>query len=214
MRVHVLARGVPRSIVRMGFALEPGSFRGLIFDCDGTLVETLPAHVAALQSTLEPLGLRPTMEWARTKYGQSPATVLLALEQDYAPIAIPHSEVLRAWSANFGRHLDKLEEIAAVADIARAWKGRVPMAVASNGHRSSVRATLNAAGLLPLFDEVVSVEDVKAGKPEPDLFLEAARRMGVLPQECVVFEDSAEGMEAARRAGMRVVFAPDVATES
>jgi len=194
----------------MDFVLEPGTFQGLIFDCDGTLVETLPAHVAALQAALARTGLKPTTEWARTKYGQSPPTVLDAVERELGPIGMPRADVLKDWGAKYGENLNRLEEITAISAIARAWRGKVPMAVASNGVRSSVLATLQAVGLLDLFDHVVSVEDVRRGKPEPDLFLEAARRIGVAPEACVVFEDSEEGMEAGRRAGMRVVYAPDI----
>jgi beta-phosphoglucomutase-like phosphatase (HAD superfamily) len=194
----------------MGIDLQEGAFAALIFDCDGTLVETLPAHVASLQTVLEPFGLRPTVEWARSKYGQSPATVLAALDAEVGHIPVPHNEILRAWGENYGRNLHLLEESKAVCDIARAWHGRVPMAVASNGHRRSVNATLDVVGLSHLFQFVVSIEDVARGKPAPDLFLEAARKMGVAPESCVVFEDSEEGLEAARKAGMRTIFAPDV----
>jgi HAD superfamily hydrolase (TIGR01509 family) len=76
------------------------------------------------------------------------------------------------------------------------------MAVASNGRRRNVEATLRVGTkLLPLFDCIVAAEDVVHGKPEPDVFLEAARRMKVDPDRCVVFEDSNEGLEAAQRAG-------------
>ncbi|SEB88129.1 HAD family hydrolase [Terriglobus roseus] len=186
----------------------PEGFRGLIFDCDGTLVETLPAHVQALKDALEPFGLRPTIEWARSKYGQTPATVLLALDNEVGRIPVPHREVLRTWAMNYGRNLHLLEQITPVCDIARQWRGRVPMAVASNGQRSNVEATLHAVGLLSLFDAVAAIEDVKEGKPAPDLFLAAARKIGVSPEDCVVFEDSEEGMEAAARAGMRAVRVP------
>lgn len=90
-----------------------------------------------------------------------------------------------------------------IAEIARRWHGRVPMAVASNGRRQNVEATLKAAKLLPLFDCIVAAEDVVHGKPQPEVFLEAARRMKVVPERCVVFEDSNEGLEAAHRVGMR-----------
>jgi HAD superfamily hydrolase (TIGR01509 family) len=99
--------------------------------------------------------------------------------------------------------LHLIEEINVIAEIARDWRGRVPMAVASNGRRRNVEATLRVTKLLPLFDCIVAAEDVMHGKPEPDVFQEAARRMKVDPDQCVVFEDSNEGLEAAHRAGMR-----------
>ncbi|MDX2240088.1 MAG: HAD-IA family hydrolase [Leptolyngbyaceae cyanobacterium bins.302] len=98
-----------------------------------------------------------------------------------------------------------MQEVEAVAAIARANQGNVPMAVASNGQRSIVEPTIKAIGLRSLFRAIVTLDDVEQGKPAPDLFLLAAERMGVLPYECLVYEDSDAGLEAARRAGMRWV---------
>ena len=92
-----------------------------------------------------------------------------------------------------------------VVDVARRYHGRVPMAVASAGRREIVEDTLRATGIRDLFREIVTVEDVDGRtKPAPDLFLEAARRLGVDPERCTVFEDTDEGIEAAIRAGMSV----------
>lgn len=189
----------------MAYALQAGTFRGLIFDCDGTLVETLPAHVAALQATLAPFGIRPTMEWAGSLYGTSPPLVLLAAEKEYGPIHAPHGEVLKTWAANYVKNLHRATPVAKVCETAAEWKGRVPMAVASNGHRRNIEATLAASGLEHMFDFIVSVEDVEHGKPAPDLFLEAARRMNLAPEDVLIFEDSREGMDAAKAAGMRAI---------
>ena len=189
----------------MAYALEPGTFRGLIFDCDGTLVETLPAHVAALQATLAPFGIQPTMEWAGSLYGTSPPLVLLAAEKEYGPIDAPHDDLLVTWAENYVKNLHRVQPITKVCETAAVWKGRVPMTVASNGHRSNIESTLKAVGLNGIFDSVVSVEDVEHGKPAPDLFLEAARRMNLAPEDVIVFEDSREGMDAAKAAGMRAI---------
>jgi HAD superfamily hydrolase (TIGR01549 family) len=113
----------------------------------------------------------------------------------------------------FQAGLERLQEVTVIAEIARKWHGRVPMAVASNGRRENVEASLTVTKLRPLFDLIVSAEDVQRGKPEPDVFLEAALRMGVAAADCVVFEDSDEGLEGARKAGMRGIdireyFAP------
>ena len=183
----------------------PEGFKGLIFDCDGTLVETLAAHVQAFQDVLRRYGLDVSTEWCRAKYGQPNLLVLGAYDREIAPLPIPADLFVAQWVERYSRNLHLLEEITATCDVARAWHGRVPMAVASNGRRANVEATLRALGLLPLFDAIVSVEEVERGKPAPDLFLEASRRMGVPPSDCVVFEDSEEGLEGARRAGMRTV---------
>lgn len=185
--------------------LQPGTFRALIFDCDGTLVETLPAHVAALQATLGPMGILPTMEWAHTLYGTTPPQVLLAIEDTYGPIPVPHSDVLQMWIANYANNLHLLQRIAPVCDVVQQFHGHVPIAVASNNQRANIEATVRAAGLDGVFDCIVSGQDVARGKPAPDLFLEAARRLNVSPADCIVFEDSREGVEAAEAAGMRVI---------
>ena len=93
-------------------------------------------------------------------------------------------------------------------EIAREMHGMVPMAIASGGHRELVEATLNALGILHLFDAVVCAEDYVNGKPAPDPFLEAARQIGVAPEDCIVFEDSPTGIQAADAAGMKHVFVP------
>jgi beta-phosphoglucomutase-like phosphatase (HAD superfamily) len=189
----------------MEFHLDPASFRALIFDCDGTLVETLPAHIAALRTTLGPLGILPTAEWARGLYGTTPPQVLLAIEKTYGNIPAPHAEILKLWVTNYAKSLHLLERIAPVCEIATRFQGKVPMSVASNNQRANIEATLKAVGLDDCFGWIVSGEDVAKGKPAPDLFLEAARRMQVAPQDCLVFEDSREGVEAAEAAGMHVI---------
>lgn len=189
----------------MNFHLQPGTFRALIFDCDGTLVETLPAHIAALQATLGPMGILPTMEWAHTLYGTTPPQVLLAIEDEYGPIPAPHTEVLKLWIENYEKNLHLLQRIDPVCNVALGFHKHVPMAVASNNQRANIEATLRAVGLENAFDCIVSGQDVANGKPAPDIFLEAARRMNVAPADCIVFEDSREGVEAAEAAGMRVI---------
>lgn len=188
----------------MDLSFSQGSFSALIFDCDGTLVDTPPAHLRALQKALEPLQLTMAPKWYYERGGLTPK----ALWDQYEALqgkAVARESITERYNEFFRQGLDELEEIRVVADIARAWHGRVPMSIASNGRRVNVEATLKATKLLRLFDHVVAAEDVKHGKPEPDVFLEAARLMNVTPADCIVFEDSDEGLDAARRAGMRSI---------
>ena len=115
------------------------------------------------------------------------------------------AETVEAKEKRYVETLHEVEEIKAVADIARTYRGKVPMAVASGGLRSVVHATLDTIGLRPLFDAIVTAEDVVYGKPAPDIFLEAAARLGVAPIDCIVYEDGDPGIVAARAAGMRVI---------
>ncbi|MEO6815522.1 MAG: HAD family phosphatase [Edaphobacter sp.] len=197
----------------MGISLVEGTFAGLIFDCDGTLVDTSPAHLAALQVGLGVYGLTMAKEWYYPRGGLTPG----ALMDDYETFlgrSVPREDILAQHKAAFQAGLQSLQEVTVIAEVARAWHGRVPMAVASNGRKEIVEASLIATKLRTLFDDVVAAEDVARGKPEPDVFLEAARRMGVAAEDCIVFEDTDEGLEAARKAGMRRVdireyFAPE-----
>eukprot|EP00211_Chloroparvula_japonica_P009649 CAMPEP_0119129430 /NCGR_PEP_ID=MMETSP1310-20130426/7180_1 /TAXON_ID=464262 /ORGANISM="Genus nov. species nov., Strain RCC2339" /LENGTH=171 /DNA_ID=CAMNT_0007119849 /DNA_START=60 /DNA_END=572 /DNA_ORIENTATION=+ len=147
----------------------------------------------------------------------------LTMERFYALAGLPIHEVFRSVAEEQGVleiDIDSImlrkeqltpsnpvpvEAIAPVVDIARAHHGRVPMMVASSGLRTYVTRHLTSAGITHLFEDVVTVEDVARGKPAPDLFLEAARRMGKAPAECLVFEDADLGVQAARAAGMEVV---------
>ncbi len=189
----------------MTIPLPAGAFRALVFDCDGTLVDSAPAHLAALQKAMEPLGLTMSGDWYYPRVGLGPTELLDQFEAHVERTPLPREEILSRYDQAFRQCLPQVQEIAVVAGIARQWHGRVPMAVASNGHRDNVTATLRAAKLLPLFDLIVGAEDVERGKPAPDVYLEAARRMNVAPEDCIAFEDTDEGLCAARAAAMRVV---------
>lgn len=187
----------------MAISLVEGTFSALIFDCDGTLVDSAPAHLHSLQKALEPIGLAMAPEWYGTRHGLGPEHLIDEYEAEFKVPLIDRVALFRRNNAAFQAAISLIEEVTLVADIAREWHGRVPMSVASNGVRENVEATLVSTGLRPLFDHIVTAGDVRHGKPAPDVYLEAARRMNVDPAACIVFEDSDEGLEAARRAGMR-----------
>jgi HAD superfamily hydrolase (TIGR01509 family) len=138
--------------------------------------------------------------------GLTPASPVENYESEFGR-RIPYSllELMQLYSWAFQANLSQLQEVRSIADVARRLKFDVPMAVASNGERDNVIASLRATGLLELFDVVVTAEDVKRGKPAPDLFLEAAHRLCASPRRCLVFEDSDEGLMAAKAARMKSV---------
>ena len=128
---------------------------------------------------------------------------LMPLEADFKIEALARADFYQRANEAYLASVHLIQEIKVVADVARLWFGKVPMAVASNGIRKNVEATLIATRLRPLVDTIVTADDVQRGKPAPDVYHEAARRMRVEPDRVIVFEDSNEGLEAARRAGMR-----------
>mgnify|MGYP002721064803 FL=1 len=182
----------------------PDHIQGLIFDCDGTLVDTPPLYATAWMAALAEFGARLELEWFRPRAGLSEALLLDDVERHFG-IPMPRAAVAQLTRAHVMENLHSLREIQAVADIARAQAGRLQLAVASSGPAEIVQATLEATGLRPLFNQIVTIEDVANAKPAPDLFLEAARRMGLAPSTCLVFEDSAQGLQAALLAGMPAI---------
>ena len=107
--------------------------------------------------------------------------------------------------------MKRLDEVTLNEDVvtyAQSWRGKVPMAIATGGSRLVAEKTLQVLGLSDLFDEVVTADDVSAGKPDPEVFLLAAERIGIDPTQCVAFEDAAPGIMAAQLAGMQVVAIP------
>jgi beta-phosphoglucomutase-like phosphatase (HAD superfamily) len=175
-----------------------------IFDLDGTLADTMPVHFRAWQDVAarhglvfpEPrfysLGGVPTITIARTLVEEQGLAVdprLLATEKEAAFLA----------------RFDEIGPIHAVVAIARRFAEAAPVAIATGGRREVAERTIAKVGLEGLFAVVVTAEDTARHKPEPDVFLEAARRLGAAPGDCAVYEDTELGLEAARRAGMTPV---------
>lgn len=182
----------------------PEPYRALIFDCDGTLADTMPNHYKAWKAALNALDADMDEPYFYTMAGWPSADIIRRLNREQGfglDIDATHHDKEQ-------RYVDMLHgvvEIKAVADVARAHLGMIPMAVASGGIRPVVEKTLDAVGLRSLFDFIVTNDDVAHGKPAPDIFLLAAAQMGVAPADCIVYEDGDPGVEAAHRAGMRVV---------
>jgi HAD superfamily hydrolase (TIGR01509 family) len=135
--------------------------------------------------------------------GGMPTEQIIRVLAAEAGVAVTDVQAMvREKEEGFLAHLDAVRPIEPVVRIAAAFRGRLPIAVASGGYRDTVTRTLDRLGLRDWFDALVTAEDTARHKPEPDVFLEAARRLGVPAERCVVFEDTDIGLEAARRAGM------------
>jgi beta-phosphoglucomutase family hydrolase len=178
--------------------------KGLVFDCDGTLADTMPLHWRAWQI----IARRHDLYFPEDRF--------------YALGGVPSRDILKMLAAEQGRSLDhiavahekenaylplmaEVEPIHAVVEIARANYGKIPMAVASGGTQPIIVPVLEHLKIRHFFNAVVTSEMVKNQKPAPDIFLEAARLIGVEPQYCRGFEDTDLGMQAIRSAGMDAV---------
>jgi len=184
--------------------IDMTGIRALIFDFDGTLADTMPAHYASWQETLAPYGiLFPIEEFYAL--GGWPSWRIVKRLSERSGIAVDVREVSRRKNEHFLQCMHLVRPVEPVAAIARAYAGKLPMAIATGGVAWVTRPMLAQIGLADLFPVVVTSEDVERHKPDPDVFLLAASRLGVEPGACLVFEDTDPGVEAARRAGMRFV---------
>jgi HAD superfamily hydrolase (TIGR01509 family) len=178
---------------------------GLIFDCDGTLVNSLPVYSIAWSAGFALSGVVMSIDWYKARNGLSEHVLMDHFERDHQ-VVLNRKEVIDTMRQHYLDHLvANLKEITAVTQIVRRFAGQLPMAVASGGSREIVSRSLDALGITTLFDAVITFDDVGVAKPEPDLFLKAAYRLGIAPACCLAFEDSPQGIEAARRAGMPVL---------
>lgn len=179
-------------------------YTALIFDCDGTLVDSMPAHFAAWQAALQPLNITLTEERFYRLAGTPTDRIAAILIAEHQVAADPVA-VSRQKESNYLNSMHLLQPIEPVVEVVRENLGRKRLAVASGGFRRVVARQLEHVGLADAFEVLVTAEDTTRHKPEPDVFLEAARRLGVPPAECCVYEDADLGVEAARRAGMACV---------
>jgi beta-phosphoglucomutase-like phosphatase (HAD superfamily) len=178
-----------------------GNFGALLFDCDGTLADTAELHHYAIAAATKSLGHEMPKEWYLDRVGLS-LDQLLKEFRHLCGVQLERKDLSPLEEEIFCRNTSMIREIAAVAAIVRNNAGKIPMAVVSSSTRRMVIATLEALRLTPYFSAVITVEDTENPKPAPDGFLKAAQSLGIEPSRCLVFEDSQQGLDAARRANM------------
>jgi beta-phosphoglucomutase-like phosphatase (HAD superfamily) len=193
----------------MKLRIPEGDFAGYIFDLDGTLVDTMPLHYSAWEEALRRAGLTGKLD---EKYfyelGGVPSRKVAALLGAHHGLKLDPVKVYKEKESMFKGSPQKLELIGPVTEFARKVSRTRPVAIASGGTRDVVLSTLGKTGLGSLFPVVVTADDVEHGKPAPDMFLLAARLMGVPPERCLVIEDGQPGVRAAEAAGMKWVLVP------
>lgn len=185
--------------------LPEREFDAYIFDCDGTLADTMGLHYEAWKLALEPHGA-DLPEDLYYQWGGRPTKEIVESLNEMQGLFMDPERIVLVKEDLYHSLIPNVQPIESVIAIARAMHGKKPMAVASGGGRISVHKTLASLGLMELFDTIVTSEDYKNGKPSPDPYLEAARRLGVVPTECLVFEDTEIGRQSAHAAGMACVL--------
>jgi HAD superfamily hydrolase (TIGR01509 family) len=178
-----------------------------LWDLDGTLVDSGESHWRAWRDTMRDEGVALTHEQFLASFGQKNDTILMAWMGAAATpevirrVGDAKESLYRQFAATEG-----LVPLPGAADwVTRLHAGGWRQAIASSAPAANVRVMLDALKVDRYFDAFVSAEDVTAGKPDPQVFLAAAAKLQVPPSACVVVEDAAAGIEAAKRAGMKCV---------
>ena len=178
--------------------------KGLVFDCDGTLANTMPLHWRAWSLITQRHGLHFPEDRFYSLGGVPSRDILKMLAQEQGR-SFDHIAVAHEKEEAYMPLMAQVEPIHAVVEIAKAHHGKIPMAVASGGTQKIICEVLEHLKIRHLFNAVVTSEMVTNQKPAPDIFLEAARRIGVEPRFCRAYEDTDLGMQAIRAAGMDAV---------
>jgi beta-phosphoglucomutase-like phosphatase (HAD superfamily) len=180
--------------------------RGLIFDCDGTLADTMPLHWLAWQSIANKYKLH-FPEDRFYSLGGVPSRDIIKMLAEEQGLTLDYVAAAHEKETAYLPLMAQVEPVQAVVEIARTHHGKIPMAVASGGTQPVIIGVLEHLKIRHLFDAVVTSEMVTHQKPAPDIFLEAARRIGVDPKYCRAYEDTELGLQAIRSAGMEAVDA-------
>lgn len=192
---------------RMGLAIPPESFDAYLFDCDGTLVDSMPLHWEAWNHGVRSAGADWDLpeDYFYGSAGKSLEVVVGELNERFA-CRLDAGAVGRFKEDFYHRRIDSLRPFPdTVAHLRDAHRRDLPVAVVSGSARLAVVRSLEVTGLIALADTIVAAEDVARGKPAPDCFLLAAERLGVDPRRCLVFEDGEAGLQAAEACGMAAV---------
>jgi HAD superfamily hydrolase (TIGR01509 family) len=191
----------------MPLTLPPGNFKAYLFDCDGTVVDSMPLHYIAWS--------RAFAEWGCTftedqfyGWGGLPSEVIIERLNREQGLHMPPALVAERKEEFYYEFLPQLKPVPEVLEHVLEAYGRIPIAIVSGSTRESVVASLDALGLTARFDTLVCAGDYTHGKPNPEPFLLAAERLGVGPANCLVFEDADPGIQAATTAGMASVKVP------
>ena len=187
----------------MKYDIKP-NIKGLIFDLDGTLADTMPYHYRAWQNACKKFGVKIDQEFLK-KHTGSPGWIIAdkLLKENNLDGKISAEDIIEEKLKNFYEQQQHVTPIEPVADIVKKYYGKLPMAVGTGGHRQAVERTLEIADLRQYFDIIITANDVENFKPHPETFLKCAEKMNVDPCFIEVFEDGDLGIEAAKTAGMQ-----------
>lgn len=187
----------------MKYKIE-NTIEALIFDCDGTLVETIPSHLKAWEKVFSKYNIPLPLSYF-DKFNSYPSWMIVQEITKDTGIALDPYRIAEEKEDLLFENMGSVIPIEPVLDYVKAYHGKLPMVVISGGIRKNVIKSLEEIGFASYFDMIIGADDDHPPKTSPDAFSSLAKRLGVLPVSCVVFEDGDIGLESAKRAGMYTV---------
>ncbi|WP_158749569.1 HAD family phosphatase [Acidobacterium sp. S8] len=191
----------------MKLKLPEGQFKAYLFDCDGTIVDSMPLHYVAWKKVLGEWDCEFEEEFFYSLGGMPVAEIIATLNEKNG-LAMPVEHVMRNKENLYYEILPQLTVVPEVLEHIDDQYGQIPFAVVSGSTRDSVTASLKMLNLLDRFETLVCAGDYTKSKPDPEGYLMAADRLGVAPKDCLVFEDTEMGIQAATAGGMASVRIP------
>jgi beta-phosphoglucomutase family hydrolase len=191
----------------MRLKLPPGSFNAYLFDCDGTVADSMPLHYVAWSKALSEWNCEFSEELFYAWGGMPVADIISTLNARQG-LNMPNQQVATRKEQLYYEILPQLKAVPEVLEHIEARHGQIPLAVVSGSTRDSVTASLETLEILDRFDTLVCAGDYRKSKPDPEPFLIAAERLRIAPADCLVFEDTDMGIQAATAAGMASVKIP------
>ena len=188
----------------MKFDIQPGVL-GIIFDLDGTLVDSMPAHFEAWKKAAGRYGAEVSTSFLQRIEGEPSYRISIELIKEYNLDSKVHYEKLLSEKVSeFAALQHTIKLIKPAVDIVKKYYGKLPLGLGTGGHRKAVERTLEIVNLTRYFDVIITADDIKNFKPDPETFLLCSRKMKINPSEIEVFEDTDQGIEAAINAGMKI----------
>jgi HAD superfamily hydrolase (TIGR01509 family) len=191
----------------MKLKLPPGSFKAYLFDCDGTVADSMPLHYIAWREALAEWNcdFEESLFYA---WGGMPVTEIISTLNKNHELKMPVEQVAQRKEQLYYENLPQLKPVPEVLEHIELSYGQIPFAVVSGSNRESVTASLKTLKLLDRFETLVCAGEYQRSKPDPEAFLIAAERLKVSAEHCLVFEDTEMGIQAATAAGMASVKVP------
>lgn len=178
--------------------------QALIFDCDGTLVDSMPLHMKSWEKAFKFFNIRFDYDYLFSLKGMKELEIIKSYNKKFGTNLNPEETVNKKHNIYF-KNINSVKPIEPIVKIATEYFGKFPLAVVSGSVRDIVRKELEVIGIFHLFNTILTANDPFKPKPAPDIFYKAAKRLNTSPDNCLVFEDGDPGLEAAVKAGMKMI---------